>query len=190
MILTGTLLDSMDVWYNIDVNFLNNHNLPHDTEYIDRVKLMDFQTGAKFTIDRFKLDINEEAIIDEWNDMCGHAYKHEISLKPNAYSYLCKLKNSGIKLAVATALTPYLFENVLKKNNIYEFFDSFSCLDEVNTDKGEPDVYLLAAKRLNLKPSDCMVFEDIYLGIKGAKKGGFKTCGVYDSSSENEKKKS
>jgi len=187
--LDGTLLDSLDIWYNIDVKFLKKYNLPLDKDYIDKVKIMDFEAGAKYTIDRFKLNKTQEDIINEWNDMCTYSYEHEIILKPNAYSYLCKLKDSGIKLGVATALTPSLCKSVLKNNNIYHFFDSFSCTSEVGVNKGEPDIYLLAANKLNLTPSDCIVFEDIYLGIQGAKKGGFKTCGVYDSASENEKNK-
>ena len=65
-------------------------------------------------------------------------------------------------------------------------FDTYAYLHETKSDKCEPDVYLLACERLGLPPADCIVFEDILPGIKGAKKGGFKVCGVYDSFSQKD----
>ena len=47
-------------------------------------------------------------------------------------------------------------------------------------DKGKPDpqIFLLACKKLGLKASECMVFEDAVLGVQAAKNGGFLTIGV------------
>ena len=68
------------------------------------------------------------------------------------------------------------------------YFDSKAYVYEVDKDKSEPDVYLLAAERLNLNPQECIVFEDIIEGVKSAKKGGFTVCGVYDDSSAKDAK--
>ena len=47
-------------------------------------------------------------------------------------------------------------------------------------------MYLLAAKRIGIPPGECVVFEDIITGISGAKKGGFKTCAIYDDTNAAE----
>jgi len=187
--LDGTLLDSMSVWADIDIHFLAKRGIDAPPDFIKAITPMGFMEAAKYTIRRFGFSGKAEDIIEEWNQMSIDAYSHTITLKPNAKEYLLSLKKKGIKLAVATALTPNLYEPALKNNGIYELFDAFSFLSEVDRGKGFPDIYLIAAKRLGLEPIDCMVFEDIYVGICGAKAGGFRTCGVYDSYSDYEKDK-
>lgn len=187
--LDGTLLDSMGIWEQIDIRFLQKRHLKATKDYVQAVTPMGFQQAAEYTISRFGLKESAAAIIAEWNDMVQDAYAHEIALKPYAKEYLLYLKQSGIKLGVATALTPNLYEAALKNNGIFNLFSAFSHLAEVRRGKGYPDIYLSAAKKLNVEPQDCIVFEDIADGIRGAKAGGFRTCGVYDRYSEYESDK-
>ena len=51
-----------------------------------------------------------------------------------------------------------------------------------------PDVYLLAAEKLGVKPEECIVFEDILPAVKGAKAAGMKVVGVYDDFSKEQRK--
>ncbi|MDZ5010572.1 HAD-IA family hydrolase, partial [Clostridium perfringens] len=51
-----------------------------------------------------------------------------------------------------------------------------------------PDIYLLSAKKLNVDPNKCLVFEDIVQAVKGAKLAGMKVFAIYDKASENQKK--
>ena len=46
--------------------------------------------------------------------------------------------------------------------------------------KGYPDIYWRAAEKIGTAPADCVVFEDILAGVRGAKAGGFYTVAVYD----------
>jgi len=187
--LDGTLLDSMGIWADIDKRFLAKRGIAMPDDYVEKVTPMNYQQASEYTIQRFQLLEEQEDIIREWVQMSVDAYRFEIKLKPFVKEYLTILKHMGVKLAVATAQTPELFESTLKNNGIFELFDAFTNLSEVHCGKGFPDIYLLAAQRLNLAPQDCMVFEDIYAGICGAKAGNFHTCGVYDSYSDYEKDK-
>lgn len=99
------------------------------------------------------------------------------------------LKNNGVKLAIATASEEELFGPLLKKHGVYDLFDNITTLDEVSRGKGFPDIYEKAAGKMNIKNSDCIVFEDIYLGLKGAKDGGFLTVCMRDPSSEKDREK-
>lgn len=78
-----------------------------------------------------------------------------------------------MKLTVATSSTHTLFEKCLKRNGIYDLFDSFTETHEVERGKGYPDVYELAAARCQTDTAHCIVFEDILKAVQGAKKGGF-----------------
>ena len=185
--LDGTLLDSMGIWAKIDERFLAKRGIALPNDYVKQVTPMNYRDAAEYTIARFSLPESVDEVICDWIKMSEQAYRFEITLKPYAAEYLHQLKKQGIRLAVATAQTPQLYEPVLKNNGIYHLFDAFADLNEVERGKGFPDIYVLAAKRLHLPAQDCMVFEDISKGIRGAKSGGFKTCGVYDSYSDYEK---
>lgn len=184
--LDGTLLDSMDVWKQIDVRFLEKRGITATEEYSQRVAQLGFRAAAEYTIDLFRLEEDAADIVDEWNQMADAAYASEIGMKPFAKEYLQHLKNCNVKLGVATALHPKSIEAVLKNNGIYQLFASFTTLHEVTRGKGFPDIYLLAAQKLDVAPRECVVFEDILSGVKGAKAGGFQVCGVFDASSGHE----
>ncbi len=187
--LDGTLLDSMGVWEEIDIAFLAKRSIAVSPDYVEKVTPMGFLQAAEYTIERFHLNERAQDIIAEWGQMSVDAYGSRITLKPYAKEYLEQLRAKGIKLAVATALTPALYEPALQNNGILEYFEAFASLSEVSRGKGFPDIYLLAASRLGLQPEACMVFEDILNGINGAKAGGFLTCGVYDRYSSQDKEK-
>lgn len=184
--LDGTLLESMNVWLEIDRIFLGKRGLPFSEEYAQAIKGMNFQQAAEYTIERFMLKEQAEDIIAEWNQLAQEQYEKHIQLKPNTKAYLQSLKESGVKLAIATASHPHLCEAVLKNNGVYDWFDAFAFSEEVERSKEFPDIYLLAAERLGLTPCDCVVYEDIYIGVCSAKAGGFTVCGVFDEHSKKE----
>ena len=68
-------------------------------------------------------------------------------------------------------------------NGNYTYYDSITITDEVSRGKNFPDVYLLAAKKLNVLPENCIVFEDIIPAVKGAKAANMTVIAVRDESS-------
>lgn len=83
-------------------------------------------------------------------------------------------------MAVATASREAYFVPALKNNGIYDCFEAFTSLAEVERGKGYPDIYWRAAEKIGTAPAGCVVFEDILAGVRGAKAGGFYTVAVYD----------
>ncbi len=185
--LDGTLLESMGIWAQIDQRFLAKRGISLPDDYVEKVTPMNYRDAAAYTIARFSLPETAGEVIRDWVKMSQQAYRFEIALKPRAGEFLRNLKNRGVRLAVATAQAPELYEPALKNNGVFDLFDAFAHLGEVERGKGFPDIYFLAAQRLGLSARDCVVFEDISAGIRGAKAGGFQTCGVYDPYSDYEK---
>ncbi|MBC5648961.1 HAD family hydrolase [Christensenella tenuis] len=178
--LDGTLLDSMYVWSDVNKEFLKKRHLGAPAGYVETITPMFSMDAANYAIKTLNLPDRPEELIAEWNGMAHDIYSNGVTLKDGAGQYLRRLKHAGVKLGVATALTAYLYEPVLKRNGIYELFDAFVSSHEAGRSKAFPDVYLLAAERIGVEPADCMVFEDIRTGVLGAKTGGFATCGVYE----------
>lgn len=184
--LDGTLVDSMGVWHRIDDEFLGRRGFPADETYKQAVKTMKYETAAHYTIERYGLSETPEEVMAEWDAMAMHEYRYHIKCKPGAAEFLRYLKSQGVKIALATVSHRALLEAVLKGNDILELFDALTDVSQVSRGKEEPDLYWLAAEQMGLAPQECMVFEDVLLGISSAKRGGFYTCGVKDHSSKAE----
>lgn len=171
--LDGTLTRSNHVWSKIDEEFLGKRGIKVPEDYFKQVSAMNFEQAAVYTNDRFSLGEDIQDIMKEWFDMAVYEYTNVIELCGNAGEYVRKLKEQGRKIALATASTEELYKPVLKRNGILECFDCFVSTEQVKRGKGFPDVYELAAEKLGLDAKDCVVYEDIVEGIKGAKAGGF-----------------
>ena len=96
-----------------------------------------------------------------------------------------KLKSEGVKIGVATSGYPDLWQHALKRLGMLDLIDGYALTSETGVNKSHPDVYLLAAERIGVAPSECMVFEDIVSGIVGAKKGGMMATAIYDESNKD-----
>ena len=171
--LDGTLTKSNHVWSKIDEEFLGKRGIKVPEDYFKQVSAMNFEQAAVYTNDRFSLGENIQDIMKEWFDMAVYEYTNVIGLCGNAGEYVRCLKDQGRKIALATASTEELYRPVLKRNGILDCFDCFVSTEQVKRGKGFPDVYELAAEKLGLDAQDCVVYEDIVEGIKGAKAGGF-----------------
>ncbi len=178
--LDGTLVNSSHVWSKIDEEFMAKRGIELPPNYFKEVSAMNFMQASVYTNERFSLNENPEDIIAEWNEMARHEYAHNIRLKAGAEEFLKRLKQKGVKIALATASSEELYTAVLKSNGVYGLFDYFASTDRVSRGKGFPDVYELACGGLGLKPSECAVFEDIIEGIRGALLGGFTAVACLD----------
>ena len=166
------------VWHQVDVNFLGKRGIPLPNDYAKAISAMNIKTAAEYTIERFALQETVEEVVEEWFGMAMKEYGEDVQLKSGVREYLAYLKAKGVKLAVATSSPEQLFLPCLEHNEIYEFFDAIVTTMEVARGKEFPDVYEEAARRIALKPSECMVFEDILKGAKAASQGGFYVVAV------------
>lgn len=184
--LDGTLLDSMQVWEEVDRAFFKKRGIEMPPDYQAAITPLGYRATAEYTIERFKLNETPEAVMKEWYDGAIEAYRTWVNLKRGAKEYLEKLHREGVRIAAATASDACFFEPTLRRCGIYELFECFTTTHEVSRGKGFPDVYLKAAEKLGILPQDCTVFEDIYEGVCGAKLGGFKTVAVYEPAAANQ----
>jgi beta-phosphoglucomutase-like phosphatase (HAD superfamily) len=85
---------------------------------------------------------------------------------------------NGLKIALASG-SPHVFINkVLTSLNLKDRFDAVCSADEVYHGKPAPDVFLLAAFRLDIHPSHCIVIEDGINGMIAARSAGMKSIGL------------
>ena len=183
--LDGTILDSSKVWKKVDSDFFKMHGMDVPSDYLESISAMNIYDIARYTINRFNFNYTVNELVDIWNSMAKKEYEENIVIKPYVKEYLMYLKSLGIKLGIATALDTFLYEPCLKRNKIFDLFDDHRSLSAMKNGKDSPDIYLFVANKLNVKPEECMVFEDIVKACKSAKSANFYVVGVNDYDNTN-----
>ena len=188
--LDGTILDSAWVWDKVDEEFLGARGFDVPENYVETISPMGAKKAAIYTKEEFGLDDeNIEDIMAEWFEMAKHEYRDDVSCKPFAKEYIKKLYENNIRIAVATSSDRVLFMPTLEREGLVGYIEEIVTVDEVPRGKGFPDIYLEAARRIGVAPTECVVFEDILLGASAAKEGGFFVVGVKDKKSLHNREK-
>jgi beta-phosphoglucomutase-like phosphatase (HAD superfamily) len=84
----------------------------------------------------------------------------------------------AVPLAVASGGLRRYVELTLEAIGIRPWFDAVVCVEDYARAKPAPDAFLEAARRLNVPPADCLVFEDSPLGIEAAAAAGMQSVFV------------
>ena len=90
------------------------------------------------------------------------------------------LKESNYKVAVASSSNMNHIINNMEKTGLKKYIDEFASGAEVENGKPAPDVFLLAAERLGVKPEECLVLEDSKAGVIAGSAAGSKVIMVPD----------
>ncbi len=181
--LDGTLLDSLDVWREVDDIFLSRRGLKFTAEYGEAVSSLSLDRAAEHTIRMFNLEETPKEIISEWLSLAKEEYALHIKPIPFGREFIHILNEKKIPMAVATSGHKELYMPALKRLGIIDCFKAIADCDTVNTGKDSPDVFLAAAGFIDKSPEDCIVFEDTVRGLQSAKSAGFTTVGILDAKS-------
>lgn len=183
--LDGTLVDSMWIWKDIDIEYLSRFGIAYNEKLQSEIEGKSFTETAIYFKENFGITDTIEKIKNDWNEMAYLKYKEQVSLKTGALEFLKLLKEKGKKLGIATSNSTQLTEVCLNSLNISSLFDVVITGSDIKTGKPAPDIYLENAKRLKVLPERCLVFEDIPVGIMAGKNAGMKTCAVADEYSRD-----
>jgi beta-phosphoglucomutase-like phosphatase (HAD superfamily) len=73
------------------------------------------------------------------------------------------------KIALATMSSRKVIDKILPEKKIRQYFDVVLTADDVTKPKPDPEVFLVSAAKLGVKPKDCIVVEDSVFGVRAAK---------------------
>lgn len=112
--------------------------------------------------------------------ICYEMQSRDLPEKPGLREILAFFKANGVKMAVASGSHRRQVEANLQRSGIGPFFDAVVAKEDVSRGKPDPEVFLTAAKRLGLDPSDCYVFEDSFNGVRAGHAAGCHTVMIPD----------
>jgi len=124
----------------------------------------------------YGLSMNAQKICQRQHDLL-ESKLDDFELIPEVADFAAEHRGK-VPMAVASAGTTTMVKASLSSVNILSWFDAIVGSDEVENGKPSPDVYLEAARRINVDPMNCVVFEDSEAGILGAESAGMKVVVV------------
>ena len=107
-------------------------------------------------------------IIEAFAARSDEIFRTGLQLKPGTIELLDALQAAGCPFAVVTSTSRQTAERHLAFGGIRARFDTLVTCDDVARGKPSPDIYLLAAERLGVRPQACVAIEDSNPGIAAA----------------------
>ena len=182
----GTLLDSMEIWEDVGVSYLNSIGVEAEPDLGTVLFTMSIQEGAAYVKEHYHLSQEPEEIVQGVLDIISNYYKDTAPLKHGVVELLEKLHKNNIPMTVASSNNKEEIEMAFERLGIAKYFERIFTCEEVGAGKTKPDIYLRAAEYLGTRPEETVVFEDVIHAVRIAKQAGFPVVGIYDEASKDD----
>ena len=149
----GTLVDSMNLWHQIDVDFLGRRGLACPEDLSMSISGKSFTETAEYFKERFQLSDSIENIKAEWDVMSRNAILYEIGFKPGVLPFLSWVYAHEIPMSIATSNTRSTLELFLPQYGLEGYFHSLHFTCEVAGENPIPMSFWMPQKHLALNQS-------------------------------------
>jgi beta-phosphoglucomutase len=138
------------------------------------------RSNAEILLDLFPEHTVEEHVTmaDEKDAIYRELAAASLGLIGGAEAFCAQARVAGFKMAVCTASTPLNMQLAFERHRIDRWVEAVTSPADGLRGKPHPDIFLEAARRLNVDPADCVVFEDAPLGVEGARRAGMKAVAL------------
>lgn len=179
----GTLVDSMPTYVSVMLRILDENNISYGDDIIKIITPLGFLNTAKYFHEKLGLTKSVDEIMKLMVDYATYEYTYNIPAKANVIEVLKELKAKGADLNVLTASPHTSLDPCLKRLGIYDMFTNVWSCDDFNTTKADPEIYRMAAAKMNTDVSQVLFLDDNINADKTAKEAGMRVCAVYDDTS-------
>ena len=177
----GVIFDTERVYLEIWQSVFEKYGYKMTKELYSTVMGTGRKNVIKTVLENFGDDLPIEKMYEEKDNQLFYIIENQgIPLKKGVKELFSMLKEKNYKIALATSAKRDRVEKQIKDKWLKESFDAIVCGDDVEKGKPSPDIFLKAAKEIDVEAKDCFVVEDSPAGIKAAFSGGMKGIHVED----------
>ena len=180
----GVIIDSEPMHARAAILALKKYNVDITMDYL--LKFIGSTTFhmCEIMIKDFHIDATPEELWKANDDMKQYLLRKEGHIViPYITNLMKDLQEHGIKMIIASSSPSTAIEEVMNTLQIRKYFDGYVSGAMVDHPKPAPDIFLLAAARLNVAPAECLVIEDSYHGITAASSAGITSVGFVNPNS-------
>ncbi len=169
----GIIIDSEIYWEKIEKEYARLKGLKYTDAYQRAIMALSEREMAEVLRARYGLHETMEQIVAERGVMAMGIYQKKAKLLPGFLSLIKKIRGK-YKIALVSSSSFKSIDPILRRFELKGYFDDIVSAEEMRDGHGKPHpaIYLLAARRLRVRPAACLVFEDSVNGVKAAKAAG------------------
>jgi HAD superfamily hydrolase (TIGR01509 family) len=179
--LDGVLIQSEEVWDEVREAYVRGRGGRYDDEIQRAMMGMSSPEWSLFLHDEAGVPDPPQAINAEVVRRMLAAYRDHLPLLPGAVEAVRRVAER-FPLALASSSNRELIDTVLEVAGLARYFRATVSSEEVARGKPAPDVYLEAARRLDVEPTRCAAVEDSQGGIRAARSAGMRVVAIPNSS--------
>lgn len=145
-------------------------------DYKDKVDGIPRTDGARAILTDLAEAELQKACDSKQDYFLEHLKQGKVPVYQPAIDFVKELITNGLKVAVISSSknAPYILDNIGLRDKL----DAEVNGHDITQGKPDPQIFLMAADRLNLSYDTCVVFEDAVLGVEAAKRAGMFCVGV------------
>ena len=187
----GTIIKSEHIWKEAVKNVLQKRGFDSltekQTETLCSLSGIGLENASKVIKKEFKLSDSIEELVKEKKDFAKKRFLHDITFIDGFETFHKKLQQFFIPTSIASNCDLTSMNIINKKMNFSQFFGNNVYSIEMIGNKAKPDpaIFLHAAEKLNVKPSECIVFEDSIFGFQAANAAGMKCIAIKNNLNKN-----
>jgi beta-phosphoglucomutase len=179
--LDGVIVSTDDYHYRAWKSMADEEGIYFDREINERLRGVSRMESLEIILEKAEkiyTDQEKNQMAERKNNLYRELL-NELTPKdilPGVMKVLEELKENNIKIAIGSSSknTPMILEKIGLNN----YFDAVADGNEIRNSKPDPEVFLLAAKKLEIAPKDCLVVEDADAGVEAALGGNMKVLAV------------
>ncbi len=179
----GTLVDSMPLHMTAWKETLSNFGAVYDERFLYALKGMKELEIVSLYNDKFRTELEPSKVVEAKQKIMKERLHNVLPVKPVVD--IAKQFYKVLPLAIASGSARDIVLAELETVGILHLFDAVVTADDVLKPKPDPAVFLEAAKRINVEPKLCQVFEDGDPGLEAAIKAGMMAIDVRAFSEKN-----
>lgn len=182
--LDGVIVSTDDFHYKAWKKMADKENIYFDETINDRLRGISRMASLDIILEKASKTYSEDekkALATYKNDIYRDLLKdiYVTHILPGVMDVLHALKAKGYKLAIGSSSRNAKL--ILKRIALFEYFDAISDGTNISKSKPDPEVFLMAAQKLDITPSECLVVEDAVSGIEAAHRAKMKSFAVGDA---------
>jgi len=172
----GTLADTMPIHYLAWHATLLRYGIDFDEDRFYSMGGIPTARIAAILAEEHGVELDPEAVSHEKE---LEYLRHLAEARPHpAVEPIAREYRGTLPMAVATGSMRWIAEKTLTHLGMLDWFDAIVCADDVTNPKPAPDIFLEAARRLGVPPTDCLVYEDTDPGVQAAAAAGMECVDV------------
>ena len=174
----GLMVDSEPLSANVWRAVLRDLGHALDDETLARMVGRRTSESAQIVLERFPLPLSGPELAARKSAYWQKVWQNGVPPRPGLFSFLEALAARNLPWAVATSSPHTYAASVLRQLSLAQRCGALACGDEVQHGKPAPDVYLLAAERLQVAPTHCLALEDSTPGARAAQAAGMTVVAI------------